>query len=98
MRLAADRFLTSTTTGNAAEVLEWLEEWLQTEWPDLRVRLTSVTDHWSTVAVVGPRARDVLRSLAHEMDLDNTAFPFMTLREGVVAGLAARVCRVSFSG
>ncbi len=98
MRLAADRFLTSTTTGNAAEVLEWLEEWLQTEWPDLRVRLTSVTDHWSTVALVGPRSRDVLRSLAPTMDLDNAAFPFMTLREGIVAGLAARVCRVSFSG
>lgn len=98
MRLAADRFLTSTTTGNAAEVLDWLEEWLQTEWPDLRVRLTSVTDHWSTVAVVGPRARQVLRLLAPEMDVDNAAFPFMSVREGMVAGLAARVCRVSFSG
>jgi sarcosine oxidase subunit alpha len=62
------------------------------------VRLTSVTDHWSTVAIVGPRARDVLRLLAPTMELDAEAFPFMTVREGVVAGLAARVCRVSFSG
>jgi sarcosine oxidase subunit alpha len=98
MRLAADRYLTSTTTGNAAEVLEWLEEWLQTEWPQLRVRLTSVTDHWSTIAIVGPRARDVLRQLTPDMDLDSAAFPFMTLREGMVAGTPARVCRVSFSG
>src|SRR5437879_2216077 len=98
MRLAADRFLTSTTTGNAAEVLEWMEEWLQTEWPELRVRLTSVTDHWSTVALVGPRARDVRGILAPAMELDNAAFPFMTVREGKVAGQAARVCRVSFSG
>jgi sarcosine oxidase subunit alpha len=98
MRLAADRFLASTTTGNATEVLEWLEEWLQTEWPELRVRLTSVTDHWSTVAIVGPRARDVLRSLAPTIELDSAAFPFMTVREGKVAGRAARVCRVSFSG
>jgi sarcosine oxidase subunit alpha len=98
MRLAADRFLTSTTTGNAAEVLEWLEEWLQTEWPHLRVRLTSVTDHWSTVAIVGPRARDVMRSIAPEIDVDQAAFPFMTVRAGTVAGLTARVCRVSFSG
>ena len=98
IRLAADRFLTSTTTGNAAEVLEWMEEWLQTEWPDLRVRLTSVTDHWSTVAIVGPCARDVLCALAPQMDFDNAAFPFMTLRQGTVAGTPARVCRVSFSG
>jgi sarcosine oxidase subunit alpha len=98
MRLAADRFLTSTTTGNAAEVLEWLEEWLQTEWPGLRVRLTSVTDHWATVAIVGPRSRALLNLLAPAMELDNAAFPFMTVRAGEVAGFAARVCRVSFSG
>src|SRR5438105_10371519 len=98
IRLAADRFLTSTTTGNAAEVLEWMEEWLQTEWADLRVRLTSVTDHWSTIAIVGPCARDVLRALAPDIEVDNAAFPFMTLRAGSVAGTPARVCRVSFSG
>ncbi len=98
MRLAPDRFLTSTTTGNAAEVLEWMEEWLQTEWPDLRVRLTSVTDHFATVAVVGSCARDVLRALTSDIAVDNAAFPFMTLREGRVAGVWARVCRVSFSG
>ncbi len=38
MRLAEDRFLVSTTTGGAAKVLDWMEEWLQTEWPQLRVR------------------------------------------------------------
>ncbi|MDQ3810007.1 MAG: aminomethyltransferase family protein, partial [Chloroflexota bacterium] len=98
MRLAQDRFVTSTTTGNAAALLEWFEEWLQTEWPRLRVRVTSVTDHWATVAIVGPRSRDVLRLLAPGLDLANAAFPFMTLREATVAGVAARVCRVSFSG
>jgi sarcosine oxidase subunit alpha len=98
MRLAPDRFVTSTTTGNAAEVLEWMEEWLQTEWPDLQARLTSVTDHFATIALVGPRARDVLRALTADIDVDNAAFPFMTLREGHVAGASARVCRVSFSG
>ncbi|HEY3057434.1 MAG TPA: 2Fe-2S iron-sulfur cluster-binding protein [Chloroflexota bacterium] len=98
MRLAPDRFLTSTTTGNASEVMEWMEEWLQTEWPDLQARLTSVTDHFATIALVGPRARDVLRALTADIDVDNAAFPFMTLREGHVAGASARVCRVSFSG
>ena len=62
------------------------------------MRLTSVTDHWATVAIVGPRSRALLNSLAPAMDLDNAAFPFMTVRAGEVAGFAARVCRVSFSG
>ena len=62
MRLAEDRFLVTTTTGNAAAVLDWFEEWLQTEWPELRVHCTSVTEQWATVAVVGPRSRDVRRA------------------------------------
>ncbi|MEN3305514.1 MAG: sarcosine oxidase, subunit alpha [Micromonosporaceae bacterium] len=97
-RLAEDRFLLTTTTGNAAAVLEWLEEWLQTEWPHLRAYCTSVTEQWATVALVGPRSRDVLRSLAPDLAVDAAAFPFMTWRDSTVAGLAARVCRISFSG
>ncbi|HUQ78081.1 MAG TPA: glycine cleavage T C-terminal barrel domain-containing protein, partial [Patescibacteria group bacterium] len=97
-RLADDRFHMTTTTGNAATVLDHLEEWLQTEWPELRVRATSVTEHWATVAVVGPRSRDVLAALAPDLDVSVAGFPFMTWREGVVAGVAARVFRISFSG
>ncbi|MHB8459041.1 MAG: 2Fe-2S iron-sulfur cluster-binding protein [Candidatus Limnocylindrales bacterium] len=97
-RLAEDRFHMTTTTGNAVAVLDHLEEWLQTEWPTLRVRATSVTEQWATIAVVGPRARDVLRALAPDLALDPTAFPFMTWRDAVVAGIAARIYRISFSG
>lgn len=98
MRLADDRFLLTTTTGNAAKILDWMEEWLQTEWPHLAVRLTSVTEQWATVALAGPRSREVLARVAPELDVDNESFPFMTWRDGMVAGLAARVCRISFSG
>jgi len=97
-RLAEDRFLMTTTTGNAARVLDWLEEWLQTEWPDLKVYCTSVTEQWATVAVVGPQSRRILQALAPQMDFSPQAFPFMGLREGMVAGMAARVFRISFSG
>ena len=97
-RIAEDRWLMTTTTGNAAPVLDWLEEWLQTEWPDLRVHATSVTEQWATIAVVGPRSRDVVAALAPDLDLDPAAFPFMTWRETVVAGVPARVFRISFSG
>ncbi|MFI1353074.1 sarcosine oxidase subunit alpha family protein [Streptomyces sp. NPDC020898] len=98
IRLAQDRFLVTTTTGNAAAVLDWMEEWSQTEWPDLRVHCTSVTEQWATVALVGPRSRQVLGSLAPQLAVDNADFPFMAWRETSVAGIAARVCRISFSG
>ena len=97
-RIGEHRFLMTTTTGGAARVLDWLEEWLQTEWPDLRAYCTSVTEQWATVAVVGPKSRQLLQALAPDMALDNESFPFMTYREGVVAGMNARVFRISFSG
>ena len=97
-RLAADRFLVTTTTGNAAAVLDWMEEWLQTEWPNLGVWCTSVTEQWATVALVGPGARAVLARVAPDLAVDVESFPFMRWREATVAGLPARVFRISFSG
>src|SRR5581483_933638 len=97
MRVGERRYLCTTTTGNAAAVLAWMEEWLQTEWPELRVRLTSVTEQWATAAVAGPDARELLAPLT-EIPLDAERFPFMAIREGEVAGIPARVARVSFSG
>ncbi|MEV7794581.1 2Fe-2S iron-sulfur cluster-binding protein [Streptomyces sp. NPDC087512] len=98
IRVAEQEFLLTTTTGNAARILEWMEEWLQTEWPELRVHLTSVTEHWATVPLVGPRSRDVLALVAPGLDVGNDAFPFMSWRDATVAGVPARVCRISFSG
>ena len=97
-RLAPERFLVTTTTGNAAAVLDWMEEWRQTEWPHLRVWCTSVTEQWATVALVGPDARAVLARVAPELAVDATSFPFMTWRDASVAGMAARIFRISFSG
>jgi sarcosine oxidase, subunit alpha len=98
MRLAEDRYLVTTTTGNAAVVLDRFEEWLQTEWPDLRVYCTSVSEQWAVVAINGPRARDVVDALGTDVDLSREAFPFMTFRDGQVAGVPSRIARVSFSG
>jgi sarcosine oxidase subunit alpha len=97
-RLAPDHFLMSTTTGNAARVIDWLEEWLQTEWPTLRVYCTSVTEQWATVAVVGPQARAVVAAVAPDLDVSAAAFPHMTIRETAIGGVAARIARVSFTG
>ncbi|PMS21994.1 sarcosine oxidase subunit alpha [Trinickia dabaoshanensis] len=98
VRLGEQHYLMSTTTGGAARVLTWLERWLQTEWPDMKVRLTSVTDHFATFAVVGPNSRKVLRKVCRDIDFANEAFPFMSFREGTVAEVPARIMRISFSG
>jgi sarcosine oxidase subunit alpha len=97
-RIAENHFLMTTTSGNAARVLAWLEEWLQTEWPELRVYCNSVTEHWATASIAGPLARKLLSELTDDIDLDSRAFPFMSWREGTVAGIRARVMRISFTG
>ncbi|MDJ0685238.1 MAG: sarcosine oxidase subunit alpha family protein [Alphaproteobacteria bacterium] len=96
--LGVNHYHMNTTTGGAARVLNWLEEWLQTEYPDWEVYCTSVTEQWAVATLSGPKARDVLLAVAPEMALDSDSFSFMTMREGVVAGIPARVFRVSFTG
>lgn len=98
VRLGENHFLMHTTTGGAARVLAWLERWLQTEWPHLKVYLTTVTDHWATTAVAGPKSRELLKLLCTDVDFDDAAFPFMSYREGTVAGVRSRIMRISFSG
>jgi sarcosine oxidase, subunit alpha len=98
VRLGEQHYMMTTTTGGAARVLTWLERWLQTEWPDMKVRLASVTDHWATFAVVGPKSRKVLQKVCRDVDFANGAFPFMSYRDGTVADVKARIMRISFSG
>jgi sarcosine oxidase subunit alpha len=98
MRLAEDRYVVTTTTGGAAGVMDRFEEWLQTEWTDLHVYCTSVTEQWSVVAVGGPRAREVVAAAGTDIDLDNEAFAFMRFHDGTVAGVPVRMCRISFTG
>ncbi len=97
-RLAENHFLMTTTTGGAAKVLDWLEEWLYTEWPDLKVYCTSVTEQISTVAIVGPKSRALMAKLAPSLDVSNENFGFMDNRYADVAGIPARIARISFSG
>lgn len=95
--LGENHFLMTTTTGGAAAVMEWLELWHQTEWPELNVTFTSVTDHWATMTVTGPEARKLLAEVT-DIDLDKESFKFMDWREGKVAEVPARVFRISFTG
>ncbi|BAL27065.1 sarcosine oxidase subunit alpha [Azoarcus sp. KH32C] len=95
--LGENHFHMTTTTGGAAGVLDWMELWHQTEWPELEVYFNSVTDHWAAMAINGPNARKLLAELT-DIDLSKEKFGFMDWREGTVAGVPARVFRISFTG
>ena len=97
-RIAPDRFHVTTTTGGAPRVLHMMEDYAQTEFPDLKVWLTSTTEQWAVIAVQGPRARDVLAPLVDGIDLSASALPHMGVIEGRVCGAEARLFRVSFTG
>ena len=97
-RLAEQRYLMTTTTGNAGPVLSHLEYYLQVVWPELRVKVVSVTEEWAEMALAGPRAREVLAQVAPDLDVGDQALPFMGVAQTKVAGVKARVFRISFSG
>ncbi len=97
-RLGENHFHMTTTTGGAAAVLDWMEEWLQTEWPDLEVYLTSVTEQWAVATLSGPNAGKILQDAGIDFDLSPAEFPFMSMKEGHIGGLPARIFRISFTG
>ena len=97
-RIAEDRFHVTTTTGGAPRVLNHMEDYLQTEFPDLRVWLTSATEQWAVIAVQGPGARDLIAPFVEGIDLAPAAFPHMSVREGTICGVPTRLFRVSFTG
>ena len=96
-RIDEQHFHMTTTTGGAARIMGWLEELLQTEWPNWEVYCTSVTEQWAVMAINGPKARDLLDELT-DADLSLEAFPFMSMIEAKVAGVKARIFRISFTG
>ncbi len=97
-RLATDRFHVTTTTGGAPRVLAHMEDYLQTEFAELEVWLTSTTEQWAVIAVQGPKAREAIAPLIAGVDLAGEAFPHMSVRDARVCGVPARLMRVSFTG
>ncbi len=97
-RFAEDRFFVTTTTVNAAKVMQHIDFARQVIWPDLDVQATSVTEQWATYAVAGPNARDLLAAAFPDLDVSNAALPYMAAAAFRWAGLPARICRLSFSG
>ena len=97
-RLAPDRFHVTTTTGGAARVMNMMEDYLQTEFPHLKVWLTSISEQWAVIAVQGPRSRDIIAPLVEGIDMSDAAMPHMSVREGRICGVPTRLFRMSFTG
>ena len=98
VRLGKDHYLMHTTSGGADTIAAWLEEWLQTEWPELKVYITPVTEQWAQFAIAGPMARKVLEKLGGDIALGHEDMAFMTMQEGTIGGYQVRLFRISFSG
>jgi sarcosine oxidase, subunit alpha len=97
-RIAADRFHVTTTTGGAPRVMSHMEDYLQTEFPDLNVWLTSTTEQWAVIAVQGPKAREIIAPFVTGMDISNEAFPHMSVKECQFMGVPCRLFRMTFAG
>lgn len=96
-RLDGGRWLMTTTTAAAEQVMVHLEWVRQALMPDADVRFTSVTEQWAQFAVAGPKARDVL-GLVLDAPLNREDWPFMSCGDVQVMGIAGRLFRISFSG
>jgi sarcosine oxidase subunit alpha len=97
-RIAEDRFHVTTTTGGAPRVLQHMEDYLQTEFPHLKVWLTSTSEQWAVIAIQGPKAREIIEPFVEGIDLSNEAFPHMSVAEGTFCGVPTRLFRMSFTG
>jgi sarcosine oxidase, subunit alpha len=97
-RLGDNHYIMTTTTGGAGTVMGKLEDYLQTEWPELKVFLTSVTDHFATISVCGPNSKKILEKVVKNINFDNQNFPHMSFKEGVIDNIKCRVMRISFTG
>ncbi|SDF43923.1 N-methylglutamate dehydrogenase subunit C [Limimonas halophila] len=97
-RLGETHYVMTTTTGKAGSVMARLERHLAVDWPELRVDVASVTEQWATMALAGPKSREVLARVVEDADVSNEALPFMGVTTATVAGVPGRIFRISFSG
>ena len=97
-RLSENHYIMTTTTGGAATVLGKLEDYLQTEWPELDVYLTSVTDHYATVSVCGPNSKKIVSQVVPDLDFSDESFPHMSFKNSKIGNIKCRVMRISFTG
>ena len=67
-----------------------------------RIEIQDVTNQWGVFAVAGPQARDLLKGVACDRDVEsvfsNRRFPWMAMRNIEVGMCPVRAMRVSYTG
>ena len=91
-------FIATTTTGGAANVLAHMEEYAQTEWPDMNVYMNSITEQFATFNISGPKSRVIMSRVFNDIDFSNDKFPFMTFQNFNYLDTQIRILRASFTG
>jgi len=97
-RIGENHYIMTTTTGNAASVMSKLEDWLQTEWPELKVYLTSITEQFATISVNGPYAPKLMKKIFSNLNFSKENFPHMSFQNAKIDGVECRIMRISFTG
>ena len=97
-KISDQHFIATTTTGGAANVLSYMEEYAQTEWPELNVYLNSITEQFATFNISGPKTRDIMQKVFPDIDFSNQTFPFMTFQFHTIDEIPIRIMRASFTG
>lgn len=94
-RLAEDLFYIVTGTGFRTHDGGWISEHLRT---GSNATLVDVTEEYGTLSLMGPKARDVLATVAPGADVSGEAFPFGHVRVIEIAGHPVRALRVTYVG
>jgi sarcosine oxidase subunit alpha len=95
-RLSDEHFYVTATTGGVERVFRAMLQW-NARW-QLDVSLANVTNAYCGINIAGPDSRTVLAKLVEDVDLGASAFGYLGVREGNVAGIPARILRVGFVG
>ena len=75
-----------------------MEEYAQTEWPDMSVYMNSITEQFATFNISGPKAKTIMERVFSNVDFSNEKFPYMTFNNFDYLNTSVRILRASFTG
>lgn len=99
-RVGPEEWYTTTTSGGAGQIYEWVQWWRQSGWGE-GVTVTNVTDGNAAFNLAGPLSRATLTKLLEpdqENALDKENFNYMDVRELTLAGVDCRLMFIGFTG
>lgn len=95
-RISSDHYYVTATTGGIdhvyREMLKWNAQWR------MHVDIANVTTAFAAINIAGPKSRQVLEKLGCDIDLSDSAFPYLGYREAKLCDLPVRLMRVGFVG